>query len=369
MGRRELLIIVGFFAVGSLLYWWTAPPATESSRFSLGRLVDEIRADIRRDSSDTTFTHAGTIALSGSVAEVRLSGVTGDVLVTGEDRADIAFELLVHSTGPDEATAVEYAKSTALVEDDLGGTLGLRVSYPPEGRQRTEIVMRVPSRLGLRVETQSSSNTSVISDLRAVRLEGTVGETTLERIAGEVSGSHRNGRLTVTGAGSVSLTLQQSRATFADVTGGLALNATRGETRIVGSGGAIEIEQANNELRIEEHDGAIRVSGSGGQVEIVGPRREVEVDVRRAEVEVVLARAVGVTVITTDEPLRLVLEGQPAITLDAVIAGSGEIDAGDVGLTATRGQDQTSLTHAFADPAPTRVVLRNRRDDIVIRKR
>ncbi len=366
MGRRELLIIVGFFAVGSMLYWWTAPPSTESTGFSLRRLVDEIRADIRSDASDATFTHTGTIVPSTFVAEVRLSNVTGDLRVIGEERDDIGYELMVHSTGPDEATATEYAKRTVLVEDDLGDTLGLRVSYPPEARQRTEIVLRLPRRLGLRVE---GGNSSDISNLAFLRLEGTVGETTAGGIEGEVGGSHRNGRLTVTGAGSVSLTLQQSRATFAEVTDGLKLNATRGETHITGSRGPIEIEQSNNELRIEEHDGVIRVSGSGGQVEIVSPQREVEIDVRRAEVEVVVTRAVAMTVITTDEPLRLVLDGTPAITLDAMIAGDGEIDAADVGLTATPGEDQTSLTHAFGDPAPARVVLRNRRDDIVIRAR
>lgn len=366
MGRRELLIIVGFFAVGSLLYWWTAPPPAESSGFSLRRLVDEIRADIRSDASDASFTHTGSIVPSALVADIRLSGVTGNITVAGEERDDIGFELTVHSTGPDEATATDYAKRTLLVEDDLGDTLGLRVSYPPEARQRTEIVLRLPRRLGLRLEGDNSSD---VNDLAFLRLEGTVGETTATRIEGEVGGSHRNGRLTVTGAGSVSLTLQQSRARFAKIAGGLAINATRGETHIVGSRGPIAIEQSNNELRIEEHDGVIRVGGSGGQVEIVSPQREVEIDVRRAEVEVVVTRAVAMTVITTDEPLRLVLDGTPAITLDALIAGSGEIDAADVGLTATTGRDQISLTHAFADPAPARVVLRNRRDDIVIRRR
>jgi len=370
MGKRELLIVVAFVAVGALLYRLTAPPVRQDRGFSLGRLIDEIRADIRSDATSATVTHASTIEVPATLEEVRLSGITGQIVVTGEERADIAFELEVQSTGPDEQTATEYARRTVLVEDDLGETLGLRVSYPPEARQNTAITVRVPQRLRVRVEGGSSrGNSGEFRDIGSLRLEGVIGEVTAERIAGEVSGSHRNGRLMVTDAGSVVLTLLGSRAEISGVREHISLNASRGETRISGSTGPVKIELSNTELTIEENEGGVEVGGSGGQVDIVDPRAEVTVDVRRSEVTVTLARPVPVTVITTDEPLRLLLDGPPSIVVDAVITGNGDLIAEEFGLTATEGQDERSLMHAFGKEATVRVALRNRRDDIVIRNR
>jgi hypothetical protein len=365
MGRRELLIIVGFVVVGVVIYQITAPPPTEGRGFSLGRLIDEIRADIRSDAESADYTHTGTIDVSERVHDVRISSITGRMTVTGEDRSDIEYELRVSSTGPDVATATEYAKRTALVEDDLGDTLALRVSYPEDGQQTSEIVLRVPRRLTVRIE---GGNSAELNNLQAVRLEGVVGEITAGTIAGDIGGSHRAGRLTVEGAGSISLTLVSSRALFSRITGGVTLNATRGETRIVDSGGDVVVEQSSNELHVEHHNGPVRVSGQNGDIAIVDPGGEVRVDVRRAGVEVTLVRAVPMTIITSDEPLRLLLTGEPAIVVDAITTGGGSIDAEDVGLTATTVQDQTELTHAFGDPAGVRVSLRNRRDEIVIRK-
>jgi hypothetical protein len=365
MGKRELLIILGFVVAGVALYQFTAPPPTEGRGFSLGRLIDEIRADIRSDAESAEVTHTGTIAVPEHLHEIRLSSVTGRVVVTGDNRGDIEYDLRASATGPDVATATERANQTVLVEDDLGGTLGLRVSYPREARVRTEITLRVPRRLSVRVE---GGNSAEFKSLQDVRLEGLVGEVTAGGILGEVGGSHRNGRLTVDGAGSVSLTLVSSRATFSRVAGSIVLNATRGETRVVDSRGSAEIELSSNELHVERHDGPLRVSGQGGEIIITDPGGEVRVDVRRTQIEVTLTRAVPMTIITSEEPLRLLLAGEPAVVVDAAIAGSGSIDADDFGLTATTSQDQTELTHAFGAGATTRVSLRNRRDDIVIRK-
>jgi len=370
MGKRELLIILGFLVLGAALYQVTAPPAREGSGFSFRRLIDEIRADIRSDSTSATYTHRAEIDVSPSLEEVRIASVSGQVTVTGEDRSNIAYELEVRSTGPDEATATEYAKRTVLLEDDLGDTLGFRVSYPPEARQMTSLVMRVPNRLRVRLEGGNSrNNTGEFRDLAALRLEGVLGEVTAERISGAISGSHQNGRLTVNEAGSVALTLRSSRALLSGVRDGVKLNATRGETRVVASSGPLEIEQSSNELTIEEHEGSIRVGGSGGQVEIVDPRHSVEIDVQRTDVTLSVSRAVPITVITSDEPIRLQLDGPPSVVVDAIIAGRGDLVADDFGLTPISGQDQTSLTHAFDADATTRIALRNRRDDIVIRKR
>lgn len=366
MGKRELLIVLVLVVLGGALYQVTAPPAAKDRGFSFGRLLDEIRADIRSDATSSKFTHSATIAVAEALEEVRLSGVTGRITVTGEDRTDIAYALEVSSTGPDEATATEYAKRTVLVEDDLGDTLGLRVSYPPEARQTTALEVRVPHRLRLRIE---GGNSGEFKDFRVLRLEGVLGEVDAQNITEEVSGSHRNGRLTLADVGAVTLTLQSSRALLTDISGPIVLNATRGETRIVDSTGTVRVEQSNNELRLEQPRGAVEVSGSGGEVDVIDPLGELRIDVRRTEVTLTVSHAVPMTVITSDEPLRLFLDGPPSVVVDAVVAGSGDVVADEFGLTPTTAQDETSLTHAFGTEPTIRISLRNRRDDIVIRKR
>jgi hypothetical protein len=212
-------------------------------------------------------------------------------------------------------------------------------------------------------------STSSFKHLQAVRLEGVLNETTIEDVRGEVSGSHRNGRLRVTRAGSVNLSLVSSRAEFEGIENGLTLTASRGESRITASRGPIEIEETNHDIEIVGHDGSIRVGGTNGELQVVEPRGEVRVDVRRVEIEVVLDRPVPVTVIANDETLRLTLVGALPLLLDAVATAGGEIVADDFGLQPITRDDQAELQHGFGNATAPRVSLRNRRGDIVIRAR
>jgi hypothetical protein len=369
MGKRELLILVVLLTVGAVVYRLTAPPADDGERegFSLGRLVDEIRTEIAEDSSSAALTHEGTIDLSPAVKRVRIGRFTGQIVVTGEDRTDIGYEVEVRSTGPDEDTARGYARRTVLVEDDFGDTLDLRIHYPVEAQQRTALVLRVPAGLAVTIES-GSSRSFIINDIASVHLAGVIGEFTAESIAGAVTGDHRSGRLTVTGAGTVNLSLLNSRAAFSRIESELVLNARGGEVSIGESQAAIVLQQTNVEMTIANHEGTIRIEGSGGEIALTDPRAEVNVEVRSTRIEIVFAHAVPMRVITTTDPLRLVLDGAPAFVLNAALSG-GRINATDVGLEATALDQRVVLHHAFGDASAPRVTLRNRGDDIVIRTR
>jgi hypothetical protein len=148
----------------------------------------------------------------------------------------------------------------------------------------------------------------------------------------------------------------------------MVLRASRGETLVSASTGSLEIEQTSNELRIVEHDGMVTVTGSGGEVHVEHPRGEVRVDVRNTEVDVLLDAAVPVTILTSNEPILLRLDGPPAIVLDARVSESGTITADDFQLTPTVAGNQSTIEHSFDGARGARVLLRNRRDDIVIRR-
>jgi hypothetical protein len=73
-------------------------------------------------------------------------------------------------------------------------------------------------------------------------------------------------------------------------------------------------------------------------------------------------------VLTTDETLTLVLDGPPAIELDASTSDNGHVQAADFALQPETVERTSRLAHVFG-PKGARVVLRNARADIVIGKR
>jgi hypothetical protein len=244
----------------------------------------------------------------------------------------------------------------------------VRVSYPQRGRQRSGLTVRVPKRLAVRIEGGGGSEAGILSAMRSVHLEGVVGDVGIRDLEGAVTGTHRNGRLTITDVGSVSITLVSSRATIGDVRGAVTLNTRNGECKVVAARGPIEIDEVNNAVTVSGSVASVRVSGNNGSVTIERPRGEVNVDVRRAEVEVTLATSARLTLLTTDEPLRLLLEGPPSIDVDAIATEGGKIDARDLGVEPTKADLEARMSHAFGAAGGARVALRNLRGDIVIRK-
>jgi hypothetical protein len=363
MGKRELVIIIAFVVVGGLTYRFTAPPPKEGEQpFSIRNLFTGIRKEISANAASTTITKEGVLALRPEATEVRLDIGRSPVTVIGEPRKDLAYELSVYSTGPDETTAAAYARRVELVDDDLGSAQALSLSYPPEATQSARVTLRVPSSLLVRLETSGRAN---VSGVRAVDLRNLAGEVTLTDVAERVTGSHRSGDLTITRAGGLDLTLASSRAHLKEITGPISLNGRNGECEIAGSSGTIEAMVTSVDVTVTDHTGSIRVSGDNGSLSLVRPANDLSVDVRRMLVELVLAAAIPATIITTDEPLRVTLSGPAPMTIDAVAVDGGSIRANDLGVEPTHQDRETRWSLTIGEGGP-RVVLRNARGDIVI---
>jgi hypothetical protein len=364
MGKRELFIVIAFVAAGALAYHLTAPPPKAGERgFSLSSLLSGIRRQVRSNAATATVSRAGTVALRPGVTELRLTASRSVPLtVTGEQRDDIGYDLAVESSGPDQATALDWAGRARVTDDDLGFAQALAVRFPNEGTQTARLTLRVPTRLLVRVE---NAGRVAVSGVRAVDLRNLTGEATLTDITGPVTGSHRSGDLTVTQAGAVTLSLTSSRAKLTGIKGPIELNGRSGDCTITQSDGTIEAVMSNAELTVTEHRGAIKVLGEGGTLRLAMPSSDLAVDVRRMLVDVTLGAALPATIITTDEPLRLTLAGPPKVNLDAVAGDGGAIRASDFGLDATR-QDRESRLSAPIGGGGPRLVLRNTRADIVI---
>jgi hypothetical protein len=364
MGKRELVIILAFVLVGAVAYQLTAPPPKPGERsFSLSRIFSNIRDHVRSSAASATITRTGTIALREGITELRLTGLrVVPLTITGEPRSDIAYELWVRSDGPDEATAHDWAGRATVVDDDLGLAQSLAVTFPKEGNQTGRLTLRVPNQVLVRLEGAGPAG---VTGVRAVDLRNLSGEATLKAIAGAVTGSHRAGELTVNGAAGVKLDLSASRAKLIDISGLITLGGRNGDCTISGSRGDIDTTMTNTELTIAEHAGAIKVAGEGGTLHVSRPAKALAVDVRRMLIDVTLGAAVPVTIITSDEALRLTLSGPPSFSLDAVATDGGAIRAADFGLTATQQDRESRLAAPIGNGGP-RLVLRNRRADIVI---
>jgi hypothetical protein len=364
MGKRELFIALAFVVAGVVAYRLTAPPPPPGVEgFSFSRFWSNARRGMRANAAQATFTRTGSVPVSHDLTEVRLEGTLAQVRLIGEARADIAYELNVQSNGPDHDAALAYAKQVTMKTDDLGASLTLRVTYPRDGRQSAAMILHVPSRLGVLVASASGVQAS---NLGSAHLDSVSGDVTVAEIAGALTGLHRNGSLTVRDAGSVKLTLQRSRASFDNVQRGLTLDIRDGECRIANSTGPVEIDEVRAEITVANHSGPVRIGGNDGRVTLTDPHDASKVDVRRAEVEASLMRAVPLTLLTTDDTLRLMLDGPPHVAVDAA-ASLGRVHAEDFQLSAESGDQESRLTHSFGGSGGARVSLRNLRGDIVIR--
>lgn len=366
MGKRELLIIVAFVALGALAFELTAPPAPEGRGFSFSRWWQSARRGIHGNQAIGSATLRGEIDVNASVSELRVAGLNRGVRIVGDDRKNIAWELHVESNGPDEATALAWAKKAKLKLDDLGTSLAVSVSFPSEGTQWGALILQVPTRLALKIS--GGSGGADVSEVAAVDFDRATGTVTVKDIAGAATGTQTNGELTIDGAAAVDMTLTNTRAKITDIRRGVMLNARNGRCEVTDIHGSVEIEQSNQETTVEGPGGAMRVTGTGGRITIAHPQKEVKVDCRRTEVEVLLDTPAPMTLLTTDETLRLLLDGPPGINLDAVATEGASIRAEDFDLPVKSAEGEQRCSKMFGDASSPRVTLRAVRGSIVIRK-
>lgn len=363
MGKRELIIIVAFALVGGLAYQFTAPPVT-GQRFSFADFFTRARTEMRGNPGKGKFVHKASVPVPAGLREVRIIGVSESVKVIGDSRGTIDYEFTVTSNGPDDAAAEGYAKESVLERDDLGDSLVLRAKYPQPAQQRSTVLVHVPSRLAVRVESSQGVN---VAGVAAVHLEAIRNTVTLTDVAGAVTGAQQDGDFTLTGAKSVKLRLLRSKNRISKVLGGLTLDLRDADIEITESGGPLEVDQIRTELSVTAHNGPVTIRGNDGRVSVRRPIGETRVDMRRAEIELVVDRGVPMTAITSDEPLRLILTGLPTFGLDASTTDAA-IQAGEFELKPEIAEGDARLSHQFGGKSDVRIVLRNTRGDIILRK-
>lgn len=320
MGKRELLLIVGFVLVGAVLYQFTAP-AREPGESILGagrRILDEIRREVRGRPATAEITRKATFPVPPAISELRVTMQNTPIVITGEDRTDIAAELWVRSNGIDDAEAKSLAERARLTLEPAGPTMTVALTYPPEGSQRGRVQLRVPS--GMHVRFGRTNVRIEVTGVAELELESARGETLVTQIAGRVSVEHRGGDLTVEDAGSVRLTTRGSELRLARVRGETTLQVQAGEVRAEELLGPVEIEAAEADITLEHLQnarGPFRITALEGSLTIRDLAADARIDGRETEIDLAMAAAASVAVFNTDDRIEITLP-PGGYTLDAV---------------------------------------------------
>lgn len=368
MGKRELLLIFAFVVAGVIVYQATAPPPEPGSRgFSLSRILDTVRRELRGNPASAEITRSSTHPAGPAVNELRILGGFREITITGEPRDDVAVEMRISSNGPDEPTARKWAEAAKLIVDSTATFIAFKVEYPDEGRQRGTFVLKVPSRLAVRLD--QTSNRTVISNVASLEILAARDETTVKQVHGRVALSHVGGRLIIEDVGSLKLNARRSETTITTVRGDLSLEAQNGEVTAIAVTGPVSVEARSSEItlsKLDEARGPVRVNAVGGTVALRGVATESRVDGRNTEIEIELAKPVPVTVYNEgDESVDVTPVG--GYTLDA-LAANGRISLPDGTLTVTDTPGEQRANGPVKGGGPA-ITLRANRGNISIRSK
>jgi hypothetical protein len=384
MGKRELLIAAAFAFLGFVVYRVTAPPADPSAPgFSVGKLVNNIRREIRgqRASADTVFTE--TRPVPDTITDIRVASSGGPIVILGEDRVDIQAEMEVRSSGYDAAEAERLAKASTLKFDEAGALLIIAGQFPEEGRQTARLKLRIPSRLGVRIDEKSSP--LEISKVASVVIGGGRGKTTIQQVPGAVTVTQRGSEIIITDIGSLRLnTFSGAEARVSKVRGDATFSLQTGDLRAEELGGALEVESRNAELQFEKLDklkGPVRINANMGEVVLTGLRTEARIDARRSEIRVDHLGGAPLAIYNDGEETIEVTVPSVGFTLDALaVEGSISLDGKleDAGLRIeaiggpraenSTAREESRVVGAVRGGGPA-ITLRATRGDILLRAR
>ncbi|MEX1127463.1 MAG: hypothetical protein WEB50_02735 [Vicinamibacterales bacterium] len=383
MGKRELLLAAAFILVGFVVYQVTAPPPDPTERgFSLSRIIDNVRREVRGQNETAEATHALTRPLPDTIQEIRIRIPVGGMTITGEDRADIDADLHVRSNGFDKAEAEQRAKATTLKFDEAGPVLIIAVDAPTEGRQRPTLRLKIPSRLGVRIDEKNGELT--VTNVARLAMGITRGATTISTVAGAVSATQRGSTITISDVGSLKLTTNAGAdARVSNVRGDVTLSLQTGELRAEGLAGALEVEARAAEMHFEKLDGLtgpVRVNANLGEVVIVGLRTDTRIDGRQTEIRVDQAAPAPLAIYNDGtEPLEVTvptggfkldaLAVNGRITLDAALEKEGlRVEAPDEGTVPPPPRREARVLGVVAGGGPT-ITLRATRGEIVLKRK
>jgi hypothetical protein len=369
MGKRELLLIGAFVAIGAIVYYATAPTAAPGQQgFSLAKVIEGLRREVRGNRSSAEVKTTTAIPVKPGITEVRfeLGNTSVPLTVSGEDRTDVLCELQVWSNGYDETEARKYAGETALRTTETGDSLAISIKYPDPGSQRASLVVRLPKAMAVRV--QPSRGKLDIADVATVELVEARGQAAVRRIAGRLTATHRGGTLTIEDVAALKLNTRGSTIVLKGVKGDAVMQVQAGELRGQAIAGAIEVESNGTRITLDDLTSTrrpIRITATGGSITMAGLRSEARIEGRDTRINVTIDQPATVAIYNEqDEPMEVTLPAG-GFQIDALaIDGSLTVPPGLLDVKTTENEQRAS--GAIGGGGPT-VTLRSSRGNITIR--
>jgi hypothetical protein len=321
MGKRELLLIAAFVIVGAVVYQATAPPSGPNDRhISLSGIIAKVRREMRGNRANAEQTRVTKHEVDAGLTEIRVTGSFAELTITGEARRDIEVRFHVTSSGYDDAEAKQLATDTRLTIDRAGAALRLESKYPNPGRQRAHLTLLVPAKLNVRVD--QGTQRATIANVAALEMVAVRGDTSVKKIAGRATISHRAGRLVVEDVGALKLNGRGSEAGVQNVRGEASFSMQSGELTAESIGGAIDVDAQNAEVtlrKLEEARGTLRVNAVAGSIALEGLAGDARVDGRNTEIEIAMSKPATVAVYNEGGESIEIVVPPGGFTIDALV--------------------------------------------------
>jgi len=369
MGKRELLLIFGFATVGALVYYATAPAAAPGQQgFSVSKIIEGLRREIRGNRSSAEVTTTTAIPLKSGITEVRFETGNAPLTITGEDRADLLCELQAWSSGYDETEAKKYATETAIRTTEAGVSLVIGLKYPEPATQRATLVIRMPKSMAVRI--QPSRGKLEIHEVASVELVEARGEAMVSQISGRVTATHRGGALAIETASALKLNMRGSTVVLKNIKGETVMQVQAGELSGQSLTGPVEIESNGTRITLDDLTATkrpIRVNAVGGSVTMTGVRSDTRIDGRDTRIDVAIDQPAPVAIYNeAEEPMDVTLPAG-GFQLDA-LATDGRLTVPE-GLVAVKtAENEQRASGTIGGGGPT-ITLRAKRGNITIKAR
>jgi hypothetical protein len=368
MGKRELLLIGAFVAIGAIVYSTTAPaPAPGQHGFSLTKLVEGLRREVRGNRASAEVKSLVPVAVKAAVTEVRFETGGAPLTITGEDRPDVLCELQAWSNGYDEEEAKRYAGETVLRTIEAGTSLVIGIKYPEPAAQRASLVVRMPKAMAVRV--QPGRARLEIDSVASVELVEARGQVRVRNVAGRAIVTHRGGELTIDTVSALKLNARGSTVAVSNVKAETVMQVQAGELRAKGLAGPVELESNGTRVVLDDLTSTrrpIRINAVGGRITVSGLRSDTRIDGRDTRIDVAVDRPAPIAIYNeADEPIEIALP-EAGFNLDALATG-GRLTVPKGLIEVTTAEDEQRASGPIGGGGPT-LTLRTSRGSITIKK-
>jgi hypothetical protein len=367
MGKRELLLIIGFLVVGVVAYRVTAPASSAEGGFSIGRFIERIRSEVRGQNYEvqvTTQAHAD----AGGARALRLHSPRATVVVVGEDRDDVAVELHATVFGADQSQAESFKALVGAAVTRDGDTLVVRVSPDRQATQmgrrpRFQVAIKAPRQLAVLVG--DAGGELEVRSMGGVTFDRSTGRAVLTQIGGIVEGRFRQGSLEIDRVQGLDLDVERTELRVTGVDGETKLRAQQtGNVRLRELRGAVTLDFRRVEAEIEDTLGPLTLEAEGGVCKVRKPKGPIVMKGDRLTIELTLDTPVPVDAATENDRIEISLPSG-GVTLQAT-APEGQIRAADsaINVQTSEGEQRASATLRGGGPL---IKLESRHGEIVIR--